>query len=146
MACTCVEWPFTDKACTTRSEKMKESKDEQVREVLIRVQRMRKVVQQDMKVFLVSEDWDWLVIMQCMQDHGLVAQNTVRPPFSAFETWMDCMPQYLSACNARKMGYAYNMLSGARYPWKEVDWYPYVLRRWRSLYRILDKMLTEMEV
>ena len=121
-----------------------EVSDEQLRDVLHHLQRMRKIVKENIKVFLVTEDWDWLVIMQCMPDHGLVKSNTERPPFTAFETWMSRMPQYLSECNARKMGHAYNVLSGARYPWKNVDWYPCILQRWRALYQILDRMLSEI--
>ena len=120
--------------------------DEALREVLHKVQWMRKIVKTDIKVFLVTEDWDWLVIMECLQDHGIFKVNPERMPFRAFEDWMQCMPQYLSECNARKMGHAYNLLSGARYPWKDVDWYPCVLRRWRALYQILDRMLSDLGV
>ena len=119
--------------------------DEQLREVLHHLQRMRKIVKEDIKVFLVTEDWDWLVIMECLQDHGMFKSCPERMPFTDFETWMQQMPQYLSECHARNMGRVYNKLSGARYPWKGVEWYPCVLRRWRALYQILDKMLSELE-
>ena len=122
-----------------------EVSDEQLRDVLHHLQRMRKIVKEDIKVFLVTEDWDWLVIMECLQDHGMFKSYTERMPFTDFEIWMRQMPQYLSECRARNMGRVYNILSGARYPWRDVDWYPCVLRRWRSLYRILDRMLTELE-
>ena len=123
-----------------------EVSDEQLREVLRHLQRMRKIVRGDIKAFLVAEDWDWLVIMECLQDHGMFVSYPDRMPFKAFETWMQQMPQYLSECHARNMGRVYNnILSGARYPWKDVQWYPWVLRRWRALYQILDRMLTELE-
>ena len=118
--------------------------DEQLREVLHRLQWTRKVVKVDIKVFLVTEDWDWLVIMECLQDHGIFKVNPKRMPFRAFEDWMQCMPQYLSECRAEKLKRANNIVEGARYPWKDVNWYPCVLRRWRTLYQILDKMLTEI--
>ena len=118
--------------------------DEQLCEVLERVQRMRKIVKTDIKVFLVTEDWDWLVIMQCMQDHGLFKVNPERMPYTDFETWMSRMPQYLSECSAIKLARAGRTLHYARYPWKGVEWNPHVLVRWRALYQILSRLLDEL--
>ena len=76
--------------------------DEALREVLHKVQWMRKIVKTDIKVFLVTEDWDWLVIMQCLQDHGLFKLNPKRPPLKAFEEWVreNKVPQLLTICDA----------------------------------------------
>ena len=118
--------------------------DEQLCEVLERLQRMRKIVKTDIKVFLVTEDWDWLVIMQCMQDHGLFKVNPERMPYADFETWMSRMPQYLSECSAIKLARAGRTLHYARYPWKGLEWNPHVLVRWRALYQILSRLLDEL--
>jgi len=118
--------------------------DEQLCEVLERLQRMRKIVKTDIKVFLVTEDWDWLVIMECLQDHGMFKVNPERMPYAEFETWMQQMPQYLSECSAIKLARAGRTLHNARYPWKGVDWNPHVLVRWRALYQILSRLLDEL--
>ena len=126
--------------CVTRVE----VSDEQVREVLHRLQWMRKIVKDDIKVFLVTEDWDWLVIMECLQDHGMFKVTPERMPYADFETWMRQMPQYLSECSAIKLARAGRTLHYARYPWNDVDWNPHVLVRWRALYRILSRQLEEL--
>ena len=96
---------------------------------------------------LVWEDWDWLVVLQCMQDHHLFKENPKRPPFTAFEQWLEQnkVPQLLAHCSERNMRYVNKKIRGARYPWKDVAWEPHVLKRWRVLYRTLDKMLIELQ-
>ena len=121
-----------------------EVSDEQLRDVLHHLQRMRKIVKEDIKVFLVTEDWDWLVIMECLQDHGMFKVTPERMPYADFETWMRQMPQYLSECSAIKLARAGRTLHYARYPWNDVDWNPQVLVRWRALYRILSRQLEEL--
>lgn len=118
-------------------------KTETLTEVLTRIQRMHTEW-----YTLVTEDWDWLVVLQCMQDQNLFKSNPQRPPLSAFVRWMHTqnVPQTLAHCSMRKMSYANNMINGARYPWTDVTWEPYVLKRWRVLYRTLSKMLYEMNV
>ena len=127
-----------------RNKGQREVADEALREVLVWLQRMRKVVKTDIKVFLVTEDWDWLVIMECLQDHGMFKVNPERMPYAEFETWMQQMPQYLSECSAIKLARAGRTLHNARYPWKGVDWNPHVLVRWRALYQILSRLLDEL--
>lgn len=122
-----------------------EISDEQLREVLHRLQWMRKIVKDDIKVFLVTEDWDWLVIMECLQDHGMFKVTPERMPYADFEAWMQQMPQYLSECSAIKLARAGRTLHYARYPWKGVDWNPHVLVRWRALYRIMSRLLDELD-
>ena len=39
--------------------------------------------------FLMVEDWDWLVVLQCLQDHNLFKSHPQRPPLSDFETWLN---------------------------------------------------------
>lgn len=96
---------------------------------------------------LVCEDWDWLVVLQCMQDHHLFKENPKRPPFTAFEQWLEQnkVPQLLAHCSERNLRYVNKKIRGARYPWKDVAWEPHVLKRWRVLYRTLDKMLIELQ-
>lgn len=114
---------------------------EEVIKVLTRVQRMHL----KNGMFLVTEDWDWLVVMQCLQDHGLFKSNPKRMPLKAFVEWMEQqhVPQLFTTCSANEMSLACRELDGARYPWTDESWEPYVLIRWRLLYRHLDKMLTE---
>lgn len=111
--------------------------------ILERIQ--RKYVEN--RNFLMAEDWDWIVVLQCMQDHHLFKANPKRPPLAAFERWLreNNVPQYLSHCSVRNLTYVNKQIGGARYPWTDVVWEPYVLRRWRVLYRTLDKMLGELE-
>ena len=134
--------------CRTTTKKVSASDagitDEQLREVLHHLQRMRKIVKEDIKVFLVTEDWDWLVIMECLQDHGMFKVTPERMPYADFEIWMRQMPQYLSECSAIKLARAGRTLHYARYPWNDVDWNPHVLVRWRALYRILSRQLEEL--
>jgi hypothetical protein len=111
--------------------------------ILTRIQRMHTEW-----YTLMTEHWDWLVVLQCMQDNNLFKSNPQRPPLSAFVRWMHAqnVPQVLAHCSMRKMSYANNMINGARYPWTDATWEPYVLKRWRVLYRTLSKMLYEMNV
>ena len=97
--------------------------------------------------YLVWEDWDWLVILQCLQDHNLFRSNPQRPPLSAFAAWVkqQNIPQLLAHCTMREMSLANTGIRNARYPWADVAWEPYVLHRWRILYRALDKLLTESD-
>ena len=127
----------------TTNETARSGKTETLTEVLTRIQRMHTEW-----YTLVTEDWDWLVVLQCMQDHNLFKSNPQRPPLSAFVRWMRTqnVPQVLAHCSMRKMSYANNMINGMRYPWAGVTWEPYVLKRWRVLYRTLSKMLYEMNV
>ena len=94
---------------------------------------------------LLWEDWDWLVVMQCLQDHGLFKNNPKRPPLKAFVEWIEELqvPQIASTCCAKEMSLASRELRGARYPWNGESWEPYVLVRWRMLYKTLDEMLTK---
>ena len=111
--------------------------------VLERIQRMYIPE----RFILVWEDWDWIVVLQCMQDHGLFKSNPKRPPFMAFEQWLERnnVPQLLAHCSERNLRYVNKKIRGARYPWKDVAWEPHVLKRWRVLYRTLDKMFTELQ-
>ncbi len=111
--------------------------------VLERIQRMYIPE----RFILVWENWDWLVVLQCMQDHHLFKANPKRPPFTAFEQWLEQnkVPQLLAYCSERNLRYVNKKIRGARYPWKDVTWEPHVLKRWRVLYRTLDKMFIELQ-
>lgn len=120
-------------------------KDEALRSVLRRVQRMW-IEKKGLTIFLVSDDADWLVIMQCLQDHGLFASGKKRPPLKAFVKWVqeNQIAQLLTICDDYYLSMASRKLHGARYPWDNVEWNPHVLVRWRKLYKILDQKLTEL--
>lgn len=119
------------------------TEDEILRAVLTRIQRMHVPD----RYILMSEHWDWLVVLHCLQDHNLFRSNPKRPPLSAFAAWVkqNNIPQLLAHCSMREMSLANTGIRGARYPWAGVAWEPYVLNRWRILYRTLDKLLTELE-
>ncbi len=137
----------TQQAATSGTKEIQQSatggKTETLRSALERIQ--RKYVEN--RNFLMAEDWDWIVVLQCMQDHRLFKANPKRPPLAAFERWLreNKVPQYLSHCSVRNLTYVNNKIAGARYPWTDVRWEPAVLWRWRVLYRTLDKMLREIE-
>lgn len=127
----------------TTNETARSGKTETLEQVLTRIQRMHV----PNRYILMSEHWDWLVVLQCMQDHHLFKSNPKRPPLAAFEQWLrkQHVPQLLAHCSVREMSYANTGIRGARYPWADVHWEPYVLERWRVLYRTLDKFLSEIE-
>lgn len=117
---------------------------EQVLKIILeRIQRRRK---RD-RFFLMMEDWDWLVVLECMQDHRLFERKPQRMPLTAFVQWIEqnAIPQYGTVCSVYEMSMACRELKGARYPWIDSHWQPHVLERWRYLYQHLDKMLTEMD-
>ena len=122
---------------------MTTTQTETLRSVLCRIQKMHKT-KNDLTIYLVCDDSDWLVIMQCLQDHGLFRQSS-RPPLKEFVGWMASaqIPQYLTICEPYYMSMASRELKGARYPWRGVTWNPRMLVRWRALYQILDRKLTE---
>ena len=123
---------------------MTEHQIEALRSVLSRVQRMY-IEKDGLKIFLLWADEDWLVVMQCLQDHGLFKTTPQRPPLKAFERWVQEMaiPLYESECLADEMTLANAPLRGERYPWKSNAWKPFVLVRWRKLYKVLSKLLEE---
>ena len=125
------------------------SEPETLAEVLERIQRMRvKRAGWEHTFPLIYEDWDWLVVLQCLQDHNLFKSNPKRPPLLSFEVWMheQNIPQYVAQCTVRSMSRANNHINGARYPWTEVQWEPQIVARWRGLYRQLARMLAECMV
>lgn len=93
--------------------------------------------------FLMGDDWDWLVVLQCLQANGLFTSHPNRPPFTEFERWLTehHVPHYYAHYNARKLSNAHSRIGGALYPWTGVDLSPHMLLRWRDLYFNLDKML-----
>ena len=96
---------------------------------------------------LMTEHWDWLVVLQCMQDHGFFKSNPKRPPFAAFEQWLrhHNVPQIRAHCSVRNLTYINNKIAGARYPWTEVKWEPHILKRWRVTYATLATMLKQLQ-
>lgn len=110
--------------------------------ILTRIQRMHTEW-----YILMTEHWDWLVVLQCMQDHGFFKSNPARPPFAAFDQWLrhNEVPQLLAHCSVRNLTYVNKKIAGARYPWTNVQWEPYVLKRWRITYDTLAKMLKQLQ-
>ena len=129
---------------TKQTDTARSGKTETLTEVLERIQRMRvKRAILNNACPLIIEDWDWLVVLQCLQDHNLFKSNPKRMPFLSFEVWMheNNIPMHHTKCTMRSMSRANNHIGGARYPWAGVQWEPHILARWRGLYRQLDKML-----
>jgi|GEM_PF-2955037 len=107
--------------------------------ILARIQHMRVPDH----YILMSENWDWLVVLQCLQDHGLFKTNPQRPPFTDFNHWCHQanIPEVRTKRKMRTMSHVNSKLKGARYPWTDTKWHPQVLARWRVLYQTLDHML-----
>jgi len=122
----------------------KATQDELLVAILTRIQRMHVPKFDD--CVLMVEDWDWLVVLQCLQDHGLFKSNPKRPPLSAFAAWVNQhnIQQRLAHCSVREMSTANTGIRNARYPWTGITWEPNVLVRWRLLYRTLDTMLSNL--
>jgi len=91
---------------------------------------------------LMSEDEDWLVVMQTLIEQGFLYAPEHRPPFSSFlsfvskhnvRTYLTDLPSVstLSRLNSK--------LQGATYPWETVTDSSVVdmLPRWRMLHDIL---------
>lgn len=148
---------------TNQNETARSGKPETLNEVLIRLGYLKpeQATQDDILVailtriqrmhvpdryLLMCEHWDWLVVLQCMQDHNLFKSNPKRPPLAAFDQWLHehNVPQLLAHCSVYEMSLASRNLRNARYPWAGVTWEPYVLDRWRVLYRTLSKQLAEI--
>lgn len=116
-------------------------KKEQVLQVLTNVQRC--IFEEELGRYpLVCEDWDWLVIMQWLQDNGLFKNNPMRPPLKAFENWLNenNVPHVRAHYTAYEMSLAHRRIGGARYPWNEVMVDRGMIRRWRKLYTRLSKL------
>lgn len=97
------------------------------------------------RIMLVCEDWDWLAVLQWLQDNGLMKQNPMRPPLKAFEEWLrdNNVPQRKAHYSAYEMSLAHRHINGARYPWNEVQCDPGMIRRWRILYNDLTRLFNE---
>lgn len=122
-------------------------KEETLREVLERIQSMRvKRESVSLPCPLMQEKWDWLVVLQCMQDHNLFKSNPHRPPFKEFAAWLkeNDMPQWRACMDVRSVSYAYTKIQGTRYPWDGVIWQVPVLKRWRMLYKQLSICLDSL--
>ena len=92
---------------------------------------------------LICEHYDWLVVMQCMQDHGLFKSNQKRPPLAEFVRWLEShqVPCVLTQYSTYHLSMAQRAIRDARYPWTEVMWEPNIVKRWRVLYQFLDAIL-----
>ena len=97
------------------------------------------------RFWLIWEDWDWLVVLQCLQDHNLFLSHPKRPPLGAFVKWLHQhnIPELRTRFSVYQMSLASRQLGITRYPWTGCQWHPGILRRWRSLYRHLDRLLNE---
>ena len=117
------------------------SQDERLAAILTRIQRMNTEW-----YTLMSEHSDWLVVLQCLQDHHLFKSNPKRPPLTEFIAWLNTnhVPQLLAQASVRSMSHANNRINGARYPWTDVTWNRHVIRRWRILYETLQSFLQDI--
>ena len=129
---------------TARSGKM-----ESLDQVLERIQR-RTYLPKDTRMkpnLMMQEDWDWLVVLQCMQDHQLFKNPPKRPPLKAFEQWVNEreLATHWCKCSADEMTIACRNIKGARYPWNEVMWELATLRRWRILYEAMSSLFADLQ-
>lgn len=120
------------------------TQDDILAAILTRIQNM--YVCKPHRYVLMAEHWDWLVVLQCLQDNNLFKSNPKQPPLTEFVEWLQThrVPQMIAIASVRTMSYANNMIAGARYPWNEVTWNIYVIKRWKILYKTLDNMLHDM--
>lgn len=124
-------------------------KEEQVLKEFIHVQNrvfpLKEWLGFESKNRLVCEPWDWLVMLQWLQDHGLVKSKPYRPPFKAFECWLreNEMPEIKIHCSTHELSLAHRHIHGARYPWLEVQRDRGLINRWRILYDDLTKLIPE---
>ena len=97
--------------------------------------------------FLIWEDWDWFVVLQCLQDHHLFKSNPKRPPIKAFVQWLNDngVPQLRTHFNPYQLSLASRQLRDERFPWSKTACNPSILRRWRVLYKQLSNMLQPMQ-
>ena len=115
---------------------------EQTLQVLTRIQRF--YINDELgRIRLVCEDWDWLAILQWLQDNGLFKNNPMRPPLKAFENWLNenNVPHVRANYTAYEMSLVHRRIGGARYPWNEVTVDPGMIWRWRIIYDQLSKLL-----
>lgn len=97
--------------------------------------------------FLLWEDWDWLVVLQCLQDHGLFQKNHKRMPLSAFVKKLEELNirVYVAHYSMRSMSYANAKINNMRYPWDGCKTMPdYIIARWQRLYRLLQYIMTKL--
>ena len=97
---------------TKEFETARSGKTESIKEVLTRIQHARA----RNSYFLMIEDRDWLVVLQCMQDHHLFKSNPKRPPLSAFRQWLEKeeIEQYFAQCIVREMSDANKLINGEK--------------------------------
>ncbi len=117
---------------------------EQVLQVLTRIQRF--YINHELgHLWLVWENWDWLAIMQWLQDNGILKNNPKRPPLKAFEEWLNenNVPHVRCNYTAYELSLAHRRIDGARHPWDEVQVDLGMISRWRVLYRYLTKLMQE---
>ena len=99
----------------------------------------------DALIWLFSESWDWIVVLQWLQNHGLFKENPHRPPFQAFEDWLQKNHvESRAPYDAHEMSLAHRRILGARYPWENMMVEPGLLNRWVSLYNELSKLMLEI--
>lgn len=98
-------------------------------------------------IFLVTEDWDWFVVLQCLQDHHLFKSNPKRPPIKAFVQWLNDngVPQLRTHFNPYQLSLASRQLRDDRFPWSNTACNTSILRRWRVLYNQLSNMLQPLQ-
>jgi len=95
---------------------------------------------------LMSEDWDWLVVMQTLIEQGLLPAPKQRPPFAAFLSFLSThhVRTYLANIPSKDaISRVYLHINGASYPWADVSWNEIqnTLPRWRKLHDTLVRSL-----
>lgn len=97
-------------------------------------------------LFLMREDSDWLVVMQCLQDNGLFLKHTQRMPLTAFIKKLEALgvPQLWIHYSMRSMSYTNAKINGLRYPWEGCFMPNGIIKRWQELYRLVRWVLVKM--
>ena len=123
--------------------RLEDEKPKNVKEALELVQLLLSTRSQRV---LMIEHWDWLVVLQCLQDHHLFTIHPQQPPLTEFVNWLHTnhVQQRMAQASVRTMSYANNQIRGARYPWDEVKWNRHVIERWKELYKTLDSILYDV--
>lgn len=129
-----------------------DSEKEQVLQVLNKVQTRAISIkpwckEMEGEIRLLSEEGDWLVLLQWLQDKGFVQINPVRPPFMAFERWLreNEVTVFHIPYSAYRMSLAHRLVDGARYPWTTFKRQGYMgmIKRWCFLYEDLSRLMAK---
>lgn len=98
-------------------------------------------------IYPLCEQWDWLIVLQCLQDNGLIKNYPQRPPIRLFVEWLEENDVQLRTlkCTAYDLSKLSRQFGDARYPWLQVYMDDRDMKRWRVLYQQLQKKLQKLQ-